>query len=167
MLKKIIPAIAMTALFSTVHASTHVIEGWYAAGSIGKLYYNNFEESHKNTVVAGSVGYKMYSFRIEGQYSYLNLDSYYRKSSYNSLAVNGFLDYDTSTIFSPYIGIGLIGSEIKTNKYYFGSSQSNKMDVDILLGTRIYATNNVALDVGYKTNFSRNGVASLGLVYQF
>lgn len=171
--KVTIASSVLSLLTIATHASAiSAPEGWYLKASYENVYssptYNNL------SILGGSIGYKRGYFRSEAQLSYAHIYyTYYDYYNYGefegnsyTIGLHSFFDFDNNTIFSPYAGIG-IERMILTSDYY--ASESDVYAVG-LLGVRAKMTNNLSLDLGYKTDLEflgDGGVVSIGMVYHF
>lgn len=175
MKNKIIIASSVLSLVASSSAftmSSSKPNGWYFKGSYDVLS-NSFSDL-KLSMPSVSVGYKTGYFRTEVQLGYGHLN--YREQSvygYNDSTIadagmfgfHSFVDFDNTTIFSPYVGMGV--DSISFENDYTGYDAVYPV---ALLGARAYLTNNLALDFGYKTSltkFNDFGFGSIGFIYHF
>lgn len=163
--KLIVASITGVLLSSAIHAGTRT-DGFYVKGSwenFALTNYHTFSLANDNPAIGASLGYKMNQFRLEGQYVYQG-DSHW---SLNRFGLNGYYDFDNKSIFSPYVGLGVHEAFYNYKHYY----KDNGPLLTGTVGVRAYATNNLALDLGYQGIISSphtsGGNLSLGIAYHF
>lgn len=179
MRKKIISTVAVSCLLlsSLTHASesSDKPEGWYVKGSWENMFLNDAYEdlsfSTKDPMFGAGVGYKKGMLRGELQYRHLGLRDHQVRASLNTIGATAYLDLDNSTIFSPYVGLGIEGAFLKAeDRRNHDSFSYNETVGTAAVGVRTYVSQSLALDLGYRSNIqhmSDGGVGSLGLVYSF
>lgn len=164
-------------LVSAAHAAIEKPNGWYVEGSWENMFSS---KKYHNLSAAGlALGYKKDFLRAEAQIAYARIEerlcdftSCYlsRKGNNFNFGAHGFLDWDNSTMISPYVGLGVEKATWVNHGYAYGSKFSNSFKAVGLVGARAYLTSNLALDVGYKTNINNihnGGAGSLGLAWHF
>lgn len=175
-MKKIIPITTLACALCTSIVSAEPIEkpeGWYVKGAAG--WFHNLALPG----FGGSLGYKKGPWRLEGAYRYQrNHNAYWRLSAYD-VGLNGFYDFDNSTIFSPYVGLGIHERFSKTGFNYPDSftgqyNEINQPYGQAVVGVRAYLSSNLAADLSLGGTFGRHyyhnysgPMASIGLAYHF
>lgn len=164
-------------LVSAAHAAIEKPNGWYVEGSWEDMAA---AKKYPNLSIAGlSLGYKKDFLRGEAQVGYARIKEKLcgftsctidRTSNAFNLGVHGFLDWDNSTMISPYVGLGAEKSTWAPAYEGYRRHYTKSVKAVGLVGARAYFTSNLALDVGYKTNLAHvneGGVGSLGLAWHF
>ena len=130
MKKLSVSALALVASLAVAPVAAHadVPQGWYAGAGFGATFDNDptihsptttrrtAEEQRADLDLLGNVGYALGNgIRFEGEYFHNqnNIKSVEAATvggghlSNNALFANMFYDYDTGTIYTPYVGVGV------------------------------------------------------------
>lgn len=103
-----------------------------------ELEYTSNDDAEK-TIAGGKVAFKSYAF-----------------------FGNAYFDFNTSSDFRPYVGIGFGGSRIK-----FGDKSENKFAYNYSAGVSYLINDNAALDLGYRyTSYADFEEETKGVPYQ-
>ena len=163
-------------------------EGLYFAGKLGLNFQSLDNANHglsgekdQTIGIGAAMGYDFYPLatmpvRVELELMYQTEAKYTNagttlKDSISTVFVNGFYDFHTGTIFTPYVGLGIgtawVDSEGSVNGYGTGTNTESNFAWNIGAGLGIELDYNLSFDIHYRyvgfgtarTGSSARGVA--------
>jgi opacity protein-like surface antigen len=160
-MKKLLVCASLIALSASAFA-TDTNSGVYVRGDIGaskaNTTYNTSSGNSRNLdfkpVYSAGVGYKFdNNFRADvnaqlRNSSKKNIDTQYKSKT---VFVNGYYDFDSSSIFTPYATAGVGYTQNKMDKLATGTNKTNKnFAYNAGFGSKINVAKDVDLDLGYR-----------------
>ncbi|HJB65374.1 MAG TPA: outer membrane beta-barrel protein [Candidatus Mailhella merdavium] len=162
-------------------------EGLYFAGKLG-LNFQSLDNANRGlsgekdqTIgIGAAMGYDFYPLaampvRVELELMYQTEAKYTNagttlKDSISTVFVNGFYDFHTGTIFTPYVGLGIgtawVDSEGSVNGYGTGTNTESNFAWNIGAGLGIELDYNLSFDINYRYagfGTARTGSSALGV----
>jgi len=167
-------------LFSSVAFASDGVntQGLYIGGRLGVAFLNDSTLSEEGfpytidaefdpgVVIEGAVGYDFGMFRLEGEMGYQvnDLDKFSAdgvsvsaSGDFDALSfmVNGYLDFENQTAFTPYIGAGIgyanvAANDISVGGYALSDEDDNVFAYQFGAGVGYSVTKNWIIDLAYK-----------------
>ena len=180
-------ALALASAFILSAPAQAGVEGLYFAGKLGLNFQSLHGANHglsddqDQTVGLGAaIGYDFFPLatmpvRMELELMYQteakHADSGSSlKDSINTVFVNGYYDFHTGTIFTPYLGLGIgtawVDSKGDVNGHGAGSNTETNFAWNVGAGVGIELDYNLSLDLNYRYagfGTARTGVSSHGV----